>query len=156
MTDLTLLLLLIAHLFQFSAGDYLIDELRDENATTSPPFSISRVVPFDGGLRLFLSTDRPDVVADLLAAGALEAQLSDHKSDTAKPVSLSLGKAIWCSDDGNPVFLAYRAVPPLCGGKTPAKIEYFFAVAVILGPGRELVIGHDPDFVWLVEERHGR
>jgi hypothetical protein len=156
MTDLTLLLLLIAHLFQFSAGDYLIEELRDENATMLPPFSISRVVPFEGGLRLFLRSHRPDAVASLLVAGSLEAQLSDHKSETAKSVSLSLGKAIWCSDDGNPVFLAYRAEPPLCGGKTPARIEYFFEVAVILGPGRDLAIGHDPDFLWLIEERHGR
>jgi hypothetical protein len=94
MTDLTLLLLLIAHLFQFSAGDYLVDELRDENASTLPPFSISRIVPFDGGLRLFLRTDRPDAVSRLLAASTLEAQLSDHKSETAKPAPLSLGKAI--------------------------------------------------------------
>jgi hypothetical protein len=156
MTDLTLLLLLIAHLFQFSAGDYLVDELRDENASTLPPFSISRIVPFDGGLRLFLRTDRPDAVSRLLAASTLEAQLSDHKSETAEPAPLSLGKAIWCSDDGSPVFLDYRAVPPLCGGKTPARIEYFFEVAVILGPGRDLAIGQDPDFLWLIEERHGR
>jgi hypothetical protein len=123
MTDPALLLLLVTHLFQSSAGDYRIDELRDENATTLPPFSISRVVPFDGGLRLFLSTHRPDAVASLLTAGTLEAQLSDHKSETAKPVSLSLGKAVWCSNDGNPVFVAYRAVTPLCGGRTPARIE---------------------------------
>ena len=154
MTGLALLLLLVARLFQFSAEDYAIEELRDESATTLPPFSINRIVPFDGGLRLFLRSHRPDAVASLLVAGTLEAQLSDHKSETAKPVSLSLGKAIWCSDDGNPVFLAYRAVPP-CGGKTPARIEYFFEVAVTLGPGRDLAIGQDPDFLWLIEERPG-
>ena len=111
MTSLALLLLLVVHLFHFSAGDYVIEELRDENATTSPPFSISRVVPFDGGLRLFLRTDSPEAVAALSLPELFEAQLSDHESETARPVALSLGKAIWCSEDGNPVFLAYRADP---------------------------------------------
>ena len=155
MTGLALLVLLVAHLFHFSAGDYVIQELRDENARTLPPFSISRVVPFEGGLRLFLGTDSPEAVAALLAAGALEAQLSDHKFETARPVALSLGKAIWCSEDGNPVFLAYRADLSVCDGKPPERIEYFFEVAVTLGPGRDLAIGQDPDFLWLIEERQG-
>ena len=42
MTGLALLLLVVAPArpFHFSGGDYVIEELRDENATTLPPFSI--------------------------------------------------------------------------------------------------------------------
>jgi hypothetical protein len=31
-------------------------------------------------------------------------------------------------------------------------IEYFFDVAAVLGPGRDLALGEDPDFLWLIEE----
>src|SRR5438876_10462835 len=88
---LFLLLLTAGSPLLFGAGDYTIEELVDENATTSPPFSISHVVPFPDGLRFFLTTDSPDAVADLLADGALQAELSDHESETATAVSLSLG-----------------------------------------------------------------
>jgi hypothetical protein len=155
MTGMALLLFLVATLVHLTDVNYVIDELRDENSYALPPFSINRVIPSDGGLRLFIRTNSPDAVAALLAAGALEAQLSDHKSETVKPVSLSLGKAVWCSDDGNPSFLPYRAALPLCGGKPPTRIEYFFEVPVTLGPGRDLAIGQDPDFLWLIEERQG-
>ena len=155
MICLALLLLLVAPAgpFRFSAGDYVIEELRDESATTSPPFSISRVVPFDGGLRLFIGTDSPDAVADLLAAGDVEAQLSDHESETTMTVSLSLGVAFSCRTGGAPVYRAYSGTPPLCGRKPPASIEYFFEVSVTLGPARDLAISQDPHFLWLIEER---
>jgi hypothetical protein len=135
--------------FCFSAGDYVIEEF---HASTSPPFSISRVVRFDGGLRLFIGTDSPDAVAALLAAGTLEAQLSDHESETAMTASLSLGVAIWCGRGAAPVYLAYSRTPPMCGRNPPARIEYFFEVGVTLGPGRDLAISQDPDFLWLIEE----
>src|SRR5881628_1092881 len=109
MKHLTLLLifLILGRPHLFGAGDYAIEELRDEDAATLSPFSISRVVAFDGGLRLFLTTASPDAIAGLLAAGALETQLSDHEAETASTVSISLGKAVWCSEDGEPVYLAY-------------------------------------------------
>jgi len=155
MKRLTLLLILVilASPYLFGAGDYAIEELRDEGAATMPPFSISRVVALDGGLRLFLATDHPDAVAGLLAAGALETQLSDHEAETASTVSLTLGKAVWCTEDGEPVFMSYLDPTPLCDGAPPARIEYFFEAVVTLGPGRDLAIGQDPDFLWLIEER---
>src|SRR5213078_765262 len=104
------LLLIAGSPLLLGAGDYTIEELVDENATTSPPFSISHVVPFPDGLRFFLTTDSPGAVADLLA------ELSDHETETATAVSLSLGEAIWCSQDGDPFYLAYQDDPlVLCG-----------------------------------------
>jgi hypothetical protein len=148
-----LVLLIPAPLAQTTSGDYVIKELRDENATASPPFSISRVAPFGGRLRLFIRTDNPEAVAALLDAGALEAQLSDHQSETASTVSLSLGVAVSCVTGDAPVYQGYSGTMPACGGEPPANIEYYFEVAVTLGPGRDLAIGQDPDFLWLVEER---
>ena len=145
------LLLIIGSPLLLGAGDYTIEELVDENATTSPPFSISHVVPFPDGLRFFLTTDSPDAVADLLTDGALQAELSDHETETATAVSLSLGEAIWCSQDGDPAYVVYIDPLVLCGAP-PAKIEYYLEVVAALGPGRDLAIGQDPDFLWLIEE----
>jgi len=148
---LFLLLLIAGSPLLFGAGDYTIEELVDENATTSPPFSISHVVPFPDGLRFFLTTDSPGAVADLLTDGALQAELSDHESETSTAVSLSLGEAIWCSQDGDPAYVVYVDPLVLCGAP-PARIEYYLEVVAALGPGRDLAIGQDPDFLWLIEE----
>ena len=148
---LFLLLLTAGSPLLFGAGDYTIEELVDENATTSPPFSISHVVPFPDGLRFFLTTDSPGAVADLLADGALQAELSDHETETATAVSLSLGEAIWCSQDGDPVYVVNVDPLVLCGAP-PARIEYYLEVVAALGPDRDLAIGQDPDFLWLIEE----
>jgi len=145
------LLLIAGSPLLLGAGDYTIEELVDENATTSPPFSISHVVPFPDGLRFFLTTDSPGAVADLLADGALQAELSDHETETATAVSLSLGEAIWCSQDGDPVYVVNVDPLVLCGAP-PARIEYYLEVVAALGPGRDLAIGQDPDFLWLIEE----
>ena len=148
---LFLLLLIAGSPLLFGAGDYTIEELVDENATTSPPFSISHVVPFPDGLRFFLTTDSPGAVADLLTDGALQAELSDHETETATAVSLSLGEAIWCSQDGDPAYVAYVDPLVLCGAP-PARIEYYLEVVAALGPDRDLAIGQDPDFLRLIEE----
>jgi len=145
------LLLIAGSPLLLGAGDYTIEELVDENATTSPPFSISHVVPFPDGLRFFLTTDSPGAVADLLADGALQAELSDHETETATAVSLSLGEAIWCSQDGDPAYVVNVDPLVLCGAP-PARMEYYLEVVAALGPGRDLAIGQDPDFLWLIEE----
>src|SRR5881396_3339477 len=149
---LFLLLLIAGSPLLFGAGDYTIEELVDENATTSPPFSISHVVPFPDGLRFFLTTDSPDAVADLLADGALQAEVSDHESETATSVSVFFGEAVWCTEEDVPVYRAYRDPIPPCGDASPARIEYFFELAVTLGPGIDLAIGQDPDFLWLIAQ----
>ncbi len=138
---------------QLKAQDYAIEELRDEEAVASRPFSISRVLRFDGGLRLFLSTGNPDPIADLIASGALQAQLSDQETESGTIATLSLGKAVWCSDAGDPIYLSFGDPLPACDGNQPARIEYFLETDAVLGTGRDLAIGQDPDFLWLIEER---
>ena len=149
----TSILLLILAMPLLKAQDYAIMNLTDENAVAAMPFSISRVVSFGQGLRLFLNTDNPGAVAELLNAGKLQAQLSDNQAGTEKLVPLSLGKAVWCPDSDTPVYLSFIAPLPDCGGKNPARIEYFLEAAVSLGPELDLAIGNDPDFLWLIEER---
>ena len=156
MKRLALILLfaaLISPAYRVSADGYNIEELRDENSTGSPPFSIARVTPYPGGLRLFLSIPSPDAVVLLLTSGALEAQLSDHAAETESPVTLSLAKAVWCTEESEPLYLGYAEPIPACGGQPPAKIEYYFEAGVTLGANRDLAIGQDPDFLWLVEEK---
>ena len=138
---------------EIRAQDFAIEEMSDEETVAVKPFSISRVLPFNGGLRVFITTDNPDAVAALLASGALQAQLSDHNSETETVVSLSLGKTVQCSDSVDPVYMAYGDPLPSCDGNPPVHIEYLFEAAVVLGPGRDLAIGQDPDFLWLIEER---
>lgn len=150
---LFLLPLLLAVTQMVNAQNYGIEELTDENAATPRPFSIARVETIDQGLRLFLSTDNPDGVARLLSGGALQAQLSDHQSESTTNLPVSLKKVVWCSEDSRPVYLAFADPLPNCGGTSPVRIEYFFEVFAILGPGRDLAIGQDPDFLWLIEER---
>ncbi len=136
----------------FAAGDYSIQFMSEEDAVTSPPFSIDSVTEIDGGLRLFIGTGDPDAVAALLADGALETQLSDHQAGSATSVSLYFGKAVKCIDDGPTVYLDYADPLPSCGGKPPVEVDYYLEVPVTLGPGRDLAIGHDPDYLWLIEE----
>ena len=72
MKRLALILLfaaLISPAYRVSADGYNVEELRDENSAGSPPFSIARVIPYPGGLRLFLSIPSPDAVALLLTSG---------------------------------------------------------------------------------------
>ena len=135
------------------AQDYNIEELTDENATSARPFSISGVERADPGLRLFIATDNPDRVAGLLAAGALLAQISDHQAETETDLPLLFKKAVWCSEASQPLYLAFSDPLPSCSGKPPVRIAHFFEVAVLLGLGRDLAIGQDPDFLWLIEAR---
>ena len=152
---LLVMLLLVAPSIslELRAQDYAIEELIEETATAPKPFSILRVDPFNGGMRLFLSTSNPRGIADLLAAGALEAQFSGDESETNTSVPLSLGKAVLCIEDDEPRYLAFKDPTPRCEDKTQAHVEYFLKVPAVLGPGRDLAIGQDPDFLWLIEER---
>jgi hypothetical protein len=135
------------------AQSYAFEELTTENLTAVSPFSVTQVVPIDGGLRIFIGTDNPDAVAGLLATGALITQLSDHVAGTEAPVPISFGKAVWCTTDGDPVYLAYQDPLPSCGGQPPAIIEYYFDAAAVLGPGRDLALGLEPNFLWLIAEQ---
>ncbi len=150
----TLLLVLAAiPSLQLKAQEYTIEEMSDENAAIPRPFSISRVTPINGGLRIFINTNAPDAIARLVSAGSLQAQLSNNEAGTETIFPLSFGKAVWCEYPGSPVYLQFGDPLPSCNGNSPARIEYFFEVAVTLGPGLDLAIGQDPEFLWLIEAR---
>ncbi len=134
------------------AQSFSIGEFRSEDSTASPPFSIVRVEPFSDLLRLFLETDQPETVAEILSSSGLEAQLSDNELETTTSAFLALGKAAYCTIAGQPVYLSYSAPLPDCSGRPPVKVEYFIETTVTLGPGRDLAIVLDPDFMWLIEE----
>ena len=150
-----LLLVLMAPFIstQLNAQSYAIAEMSDEATAAVRPFSISRVVPIIGGLRLFIITSDPDAVSRLVNSGSLLGQLSDHNILTVAPVSISLRKAVTCSPYAMPFYLAYEDQFPYCGYNPPVRIEYFIRAITTLGPGRDLAIGQDPDFLWLIEER---
>jgi hypothetical protein len=135
------------------AQNYTIEESSAEEATTPRPFSITRVEPADNGLRVFLNTDNPGAVADLLSSGVLKAQLSDNQLGTETAVPIAFGKAVRCTSDADPVYLGYPDPLPDCAGQPPATIEYFFSIAAILGTNRDLAIGDDPDYLWLIAEK---
>ena len=137
---------------ELRAQDYAIEELSEDTATAPKPFSILRVEPFDGGMRLFLSTSNPEGIAKLLAAGALEAQFSDDESETDTTVPLYLRKAVWFKEGIEPIYMAFIDPIPSCFGYPPDRIEYFLEVPALPGPGRDLIIGQDPDFLWIIEE----
>ena len=136
------------------AADYVIEEMIEEGSPP-PPFSIARVEAFPDGLRLFLSSADIAAVASLVASGALQGQLSDNEAGTETSVTLSLGKAVWCTQDSEPVYLGYAEALPACSdsGQPPQRVEYFLIAPVTLGAGRDLAIGKDPDYLWLIEER---
>ena len=151
-------LLLVSILFLLVTSpiraDYAVEEMR-EDGTPTPPFSIARVEPFTEGLRLFLSTGDIAAVAGLIAAGGLEGQLSDNQAGIETSVVLSLGKAVWCTEDGAPVYLRYDEALPACpgSGQPPQRVEYFLIAPVTLAAGRDLAIGKDTDYLWLIEEQ---
>jgi hypothetical protein len=150
-----LVLVLVAPLVstQLRAQSYSIAEMSDENTTATRPFSISRVAPISGGLRLFLNTSNPNAVSNLLDAGSLMGQLSDHNVPVETGVLLVLGKAVTCTAYAMPIYTGYKDWFPYCGSKPPFRVEYFLRATVTLGPGRDLAIGQDPNFLWLIEEQ---
>jgi hypothetical protein len=149
-TLFALLLVLLAQ--SVRAQNFTIEESSAEETAAPPPFSITRVEPADNGLRVFLNTDNPAAVSDLLFSGALQAQLSDNQLGTETAVPISFGKAVRCTADADPVYLGYPDPLPDCAGQPPATIEYFFRVSAALGPDRDLAIGDDPDYLWLIAE----
>jgi hypothetical protein len=146
-------LILLSACQRLKAQGYVFEELKAEDTTARGPFSITQVVPIDRGLRIFISTDDPETIANLLATGAPLTQLSDHIAGTETPVPISFGKVVWCTVGEDPVYLDYKDPLPSCGGQPPAIIEYFFDAAAVLGHGRDLALGVDPNFLWLIEEQ---
>ena len=156
-----LLLLTFAAFLAVSAyardvGRYTVEEMSEDEKPM--PFHIGEIEQKSGELRIFPRevwgyADHSEI-ARLISTGKLEAQLSDSESN--KDVPLSLRKAVTCKDArGNrigPYYLGYsEAIPTAC--KVVEQIKYYLRAPVTLGKERDLAIGIDPDFMWLIEEK---
>jgi hypothetical protein len=132
-------------------ADYNLLHMESEDSPPPPPFTIQRVEAEGSMLRVFLSTVAPDGVARLLDAGDLLGQISDHNGEDGAFwfVGLALGKAVVCTADAAPLYLAYSDPLPC---PSPMSVEYFLQTDNSLGPGRDLAIGYDPYHLWLIEE----
>ena len=140
------LVVLPAAVNNVQAAEYNIEELRSNTAGIKP-FSITEVEQQSGELRLFIQTNNIAQIQRLITNGSLSAQYSD--GDDALTVPLSLFKAVTC-DDGTTHHLGYSAQMPNCEIR---QTRYYMRTPVTLGPGCDLAIGLDPDFIWLVERR---
>jgi|WetSurMetagenome_2_1015567.scaffolds.fasta_scaffold646652_1 hypothetical protein len=149
-----LLLVLLAPIIpaQLQAQNYSILNLSDEETSAKRPFSIYRAAPSFSGLRMFIMTSNPAAVSAMLDAGSFAGQLSDLNILAQSIVPLSFGRAVTCSANAMPIYLPFKYPFPACGNRPPLFIEYFLEAPVKLGLGRDLAIGQDPDFLWLVEE----
>ena len=136
------------------AADYVVEEMREEG-TPNLPF-LSRAS--NRSLEDFASSSqRKDIVAvaSLVSFWRAARPTVRQRGRDRDQRPISLGKAVWCTQDSAPVYLGYEDSLPACSdsGQPPERVEYFLIAPVTLGPGRDLAIGKDPDYLWLIEER---
>ena len=129
-----------------NAAEYNIEELQSDTAGIKP-FSITEVEQQRGELRLFTESGNIAQIQRLITNGSLSAQFSE--GDDALTVPLSLSKAVTC-DDGTTHHLGYSSQMPNCEIR---HTRYYLRTPVTLRHGRDLAIGLDPDFIWLIERR---
>ena len=129
------------------ADNYAVEELIGDTATEVKPFSITQVEQQRGELRLFIQTGNIAHIQRLISNGTLLAQFSE--GDNAMTVPLSLSKAIVC-DSGTIYHLGYSAPLPNCA---ITQTRYYLRTPVTLGQGRDLAIGIDPYFIWIIEQK---
>lgn len=145
---LTVLFFLLAN-GQVLLSAYSVLELHEEGV--SPLFSVSSVEDTAASLKIFISTSNPAAVAEAIATGVLEAQLSTHSPDgsgRAEAVSFTLMKMLQCQNVW--VTLPYSEPDPQ--GCVAAETRFFFLVPIgALGSGQDQAFGLDPDSLWLIE-----
>ena len=153
---LTLVMFLTVSVYARTVGRYNIEELSENEKPM--PFYIGQIEQKSGELlifpREFWSYADHSEIARLINNGKLEASLSD--SDGSKDVPLSMRKIVTCKDSyGNyisPYYLGYsEPVPDAC--EVVEQIRHYISVPVTLGKERDLAIGIDPEFMWLIEEK---
>ena len=131
-------------------GMYNVEELTGEGADSAKkPFTITEIEQRNGELRLWIQPQYGGIasIARMVSSGLLEAQVSD--SEGSDVVLLSLQKAVVCKDDGT-YHLRYSEPDPDC---LIERTNYYLRAPVTLRKDRDLGIGLDPDFLWLIEER---
>jgi len=151
--SIVLALILITAPTSFSA--YSVLELHEEGV--NPLFSISSVEDYPRGLQVFVSALNPGAVADAVASGTLQTQLSTHTAEggTAQTVTFSFMKMVRCQNAAPEGASAWTTLPyldPPPQGCLVEETRLFFLVSLTtLGPGQDLAFGLDPDSLWLIE-----
>ena len=145
MRTILLLTLTVTLAVNAYASGYAVEELSD--SPKEKPFSITSVESRPGELWLFIQSGNYAQIQGLIRNGSLTAQLSE--GENAITVPLSLFKAVVCKDFGT-FHLGYSELLPVC---EIAQLRYYLRTPVTLGHGRDLAIGLDPDFLWLIEEK---
>ena len=145
MRTILLLTLTVTLAVNAHASSYTVEELSD--SPKAKPFSITSVESHPGELRLFIQSGNYAHIQELIRNGSLTAQLSE--GEDAVTVPLSFFKAVVCKDLGT-FHLGYSEQLPDCKIE---QLRYYLRAPVTLGHGRDLSIGLDPDFLWLIEEK---
>jgi len=137
---------------EYTVGNYNIAQMTEEGITKKPPMFIDDVKQLRGELRLYLLESKTDLkeVNNLISSGALEAQMSYNESGKTVQAALSLYKTVTCKKSGT-YQLKYAETSP--NGCTVEKTQYYLRVPITLGKDRDLSIGIEPDYIWLIEEK---
>ena len=140
---------LVTSVYARDVGRYNIEELTDEEGDPNKkPFTITNIDQQPGQLRIWIRAQYGGISGVARQMSRLEAQVSDAES--AESVTLTLNKAVDCKDYGT-VYLGYSAaVPAYC---EVVGTRYYLLAPVTLKQGRDLGIGIDPDYLWLIEHK---
>ena len=140
---------LIASVYARDVGRYNVEELTgEESDPNKTPFTITAIDQQRGQLRIWIQAQYGDMSGVARQMSKLEAQVSDAES--AQDVTLTLNKAVDCRDYGT-IHLGYSAAVPAYCEITGTR--YYLLAPVTLKQGRDLGIGINPDYLWLIEEK---
>ena len=138
---------LTASVYARDVGIYSVEELTGAEGDRKP-FTITGIDQQPGQLRIWIQAQYGGISGVARQMSRLEAQVSDAES--AESVTLTLNKAVDCKNYST-VYLGYSAaVPAYC---EIAWTRYYLLAPVTLKQGRDLGIGIDPDYLWLIEQK---
>ena len=140
---------LIASVYARDVGRYNVEELSSEDGDPNKrPFTITAIEQQRGQLRMWIQPQYGGISGVARQMSKLEAQVSD--AEGAESVTLSLNKAVDCKDNQTVYLGYYAAVPDTC---EVTGTRYYLIAPVTLKQGRDLGLGIDPDYLWLIEEK---
>ena len=136
-------------------GIYNVEELTSEEGDYAKmPFTITGIEQERGETIIWIRALYGGIagVARQVSAGNLKAQISD--SEGGADVTLSLNSEVTCKDVSGNYAGTYRLgystqLPAACA--TVDSTRYYLLAPVVFGHGRDLGIGLDPDYLWLIE-----
>jgi len=136
-------------------GIYNVEELTSEDGDSGKiPFTITGIDQQRGEAIIWIQALYGGIagVAGHIKAGNLQAQISD--SEGGMEVALSLNREVTCTDDLGKDAGTYRLgysspLPSACAKVTSTR--YYLLAPVVFGQGRDLGIGLEPDYLWLIE-----